>query len=348
MQRMSVLQVVTQKGTPQMMKILLLLALVAPCSVTAPRATLDTQHQFVVTKISDGDGLVLTPAPASKTFAKSVRVRLSCIDAPELKQELGLESKAYLSYLVPPGTLVVLRGTQMDIYLRRLSEVFALNKTTNQFSINVNQLVVRAGMAFVYCFFLNNDVCDAEQYFALESAARNECVGVWRTAGGLMPRPWNWRRKQRGFGPFADSCPPLPKTQACLNGATEAPTNDEDYAQLTSDNEAEFQDDFDSQVVGGGTTDSPSATSPSSTPPNGSFLQVFVFILIVGALLFVYYNSVLRGLIYLKIKTVISVMYERTRGVAGHVYSRLGGGSGGGGGGAAGAGGDVQLLQQQG
>jgi micrococcal nuclease len=90
--------------------------------------------------ISVGDGDTITVDQAGK----NMRVRMSCIDAPELKQKpFGESSRQRLKALLPTGTPVTLRVIDTDRYGRTVAEVFKGSKS-------INLVMVQEGQAVIY------------------------------------------------------------------------------------------------------------------------------------------------------------------------------------------------------
>lgn len=150
-----------------------LLASCAPWSTSPPRAR--------VRLISDGDTIVVDLAGERR------RLRLACVDAPELSQRPdGLTSRAQLLRLLPIGSSVTLAIKDHDRYGRLVAEVFAPR--------SINLAMVAAGQAFVYPAFV--DRCDALALQAAQARAARLGLGIWRHPGGIN-RPWNHRRRAR-------------------------------------------------------------------------------------------------------------------------------------------------------
>jgi endonuclease YncB( thermonuclease family) len=156
----------------------LLLALPAPQPAT-------------VLSIGDGDTLRL------RQGARTLTVRLACIDAPEIAQApWGQQASRQLQTLAPIGSAVTLRSKTTDRYGRLVVEL-------NSKGRNLNQALVASGAAFVYWRYISG--CDRQTYSRLETEARLQRLGVWSTPGGII-RPWDVRRARRtGSGPAANT-----------------------------------------------------------------------------------------------------------------------------------------------
>ena len=127
-----------------------------------------------VVSVGDGDSLRL------RRGGTRLKVRLACIDAPELRQRPeGEQARQAL----PTGSAVAVRRLATDRYGREVVELSRRGR-------NVNQALVASGAAFVYWAYIRG--CDRQTYGRLETEARLRGLGVWATPGGLL-RPWEFR-----------------------------------------------------------------------------------------------------------------------------------------------------------
>lgn len=134
---------------------------------------------YYVDSITDGDSFTVLQGK------KRIKVRLACIDAPEISQSpFGLNSKHALQTLLPIGSQVALRTLVIDRYGRNVAEVI-------NWTVNIGQRLVQRGHAFVYWKCISR--CDRQIYARVETNARLKGEGVWSFPGGLQ-RPWIFRR----------------------------------------------------------------------------------------------------------------------------------------------------------
>jgi micrococcal nuclease len=127
--------------------------------------------------IHDGDTLRI------RQGEKVTKVRFCGIDAPELAQPLGVESRDYLKRLVGDGAVRVVM-VEKDKYDRTVAELFLADGR----SVNVE--MVRAGMAYHYAKYSGN--CSVRSAIVqAESQAQANHLGVW-TEG--YQKPWDYRR----------------------------------------------------------------------------------------------------------------------------------------------------------
>jgi endonuclease YncB( thermonuclease family) len=131
-----------------------------------------------VNSVYDGDTMRVT------CEGKRMKIRLYCIDAPEMGQRpWGMESRDYLRAISPERVTVVAHGR--DRYSRTVGEVF----TDNRARENLNLAMVRSGNAVVYPKY-----CNDRQYYQAEDKARKSQFGVWEKPG-VHQQPWQWRHR---------------------------------------------------------------------------------------------------------------------------------------------------------
>ena len=135
------------------------------------------QFDARVIKVIDGDTIWV------KSANKHVKIRLSYIDAPELKQKFGIRSKNYLTNLIQDKN-VQIDTYRKDRYNRIIGEVYIHN---DKESVFVNAKLIKSGNAWVYKRYRNN------QYLInLEDNARANKKGVWGTKNPI--EPWKYRK----------------------------------------------------------------------------------------------------------------------------------------------------------
>ncbi len=126
-----------------------------------------------VVGVHDGDTLTLL---TDKN--KEVKVRLEGIDAPEIGQAFGKNSKQSLSELVFGKTVKVLVSTTDD-YSRKIGQVYV-----DKLWVNLEQ--VSKGMAWQYLLY-NRD----PRFRQAESGARAKRIGLWQDKKPAPP--WDYR-----------------------------------------------------------------------------------------------------------------------------------------------------------
>lgn len=127
--------------------------------------------------VSDGDTIKVLDSH----FVQH-KVRLANIDAPESGQAYGQVAKAKLSELVY-GQNVVVQDQGSDRYGRTIGTVYLG-------TANINQEMVRAGLAWTYTRYATDPV-----YKQLELAARSSRSGLWQDQSPVYPELWRKRNK---------------------------------------------------------------------------------------------------------------------------------------------------------
>lgn len=130
-----------------------------------------------VVSIHDGDTLTVL------IEHRQVRVRLTEIDAPELRQPFGARSKQSLSELCF-GKAAELAVRSHDRYGRTLAQVTCAGR-------NANAEQVRRGYAWIYTRYTHPD----SPLYALQDEARSARRGLWGDPAPVPP--WDWRRNGR-------------------------------------------------------------------------------------------------------------------------------------------------------
>jgi endonuclease YncB( thermonuclease family) len=142
-----------------------------------PSFSSDNRLSCTVNSIYDGDTMRVT------CDGKRMKVRLYCIDAPEMGQRpWGKESRDYLRAIAPEQIAVVVHGR--DRYGRTIGEVI----TDDADRVNLNLAMVLAGKGVVYPKY-----CNDRRYYQAEGEAKKIASGVWEKPGDHQ-RPWEWRR----------------------------------------------------------------------------------------------------------------------------------------------------------
>lgn len=130
--------------------------------------------------VIDGDTVDLI------TGSQTIRVRLACVDAPELAQKPhGQLAKDALTGLLNQGTTVRYQPTSTDRYGRVVAEVFDRNNR------NLGAQMVSLGRAFVDPS--DAAACDATTLMARQNQARQQRLGVWLDPA--LQKPWDFRAR---------------------------------------------------------------------------------------------------------------------------------------------------------
>jgi len=124
-----------------------------------------------VYSVHDGDTVSVDCAGTRK------KVRIAGIDAPELKQQFGRESRQALADMVFQKKVSVKR-TKSDRYGRDLASLKLGDR-------DVASALVQGGYAWVY------DKYPIKSLYPLQREAKDAQRGLWATARPVAP--WEWR-----------------------------------------------------------------------------------------------------------------------------------------------------------
>ena len=116
---------------------------------------------------------------------EQLKVRLAEIDAPELNQTYGSNSKQSL-YEVISSEMVKLNVQDTDSYGRTVARV------TRMDGLDVNARQVQVGAAWAYPQHLKD-----KSLLTLEAEAKKNKLGLWARPISEQIPPWDWRKTQR-------------------------------------------------------------------------------------------------------------------------------------------------------
>jgi len=141
------------------------------------------EYEVVPGSIHDGDTLRVRSSDG-----QVLKVRFACVDAPELKQPLGQESRNYLRSMInEAGGKVKVQIVDVDRYGRSVAELWTKSGL-------LQSRMAAAGMAFAYDQYSKN----CPNWDAVKSAEKTAIeyrLGVWRSPN--FQRPWDWRKANR-------------------------------------------------------------------------------------------------------------------------------------------------------
>ncbi|MBA3991925.1 MAG: chromosome partitioning protein ParB [Cyanobacteria bacterium DS2.3.42] len=124
----------------------------------------------LVVSVHDGDTLKLDDGRT---------IRLSGIDAPEIAQPYGIESREFLRKLTRKKMIrVETHGN--DRYGRVIGEIFVGRKS-------INRSMVKRGAAWWFRRYAPTDA----YLRSLETSAREHTNGLWKSPNAVAP--WDWR-----------------------------------------------------------------------------------------------------------------------------------------------------------
>ncbi|MBD1997687.1 thermonuclease family protein [Leptolyngbya sp. FACHB-541] len=142
-----------------------------------------------VIEVQSGDVLRIQKGWRSETL------RLCGIDAPELEQPFGTESKQYLEQLINRvnGQIIFVPHGK-DRQGRTIAEVFisAQNAASPEEELFINAEMVASSLAYTYPDFVE-DCYNGDTIAQVEGQVRQQQEGVWSDPAALLP--WVWRQQ---------------------------------------------------------------------------------------------------------------------------------------------------------
>jgi len=161
----------------------IIVVLVVSISAVIPKTLSAETFVGSVARVSDGDTVRLLVNDSTE-----LKIRLSGIDAPELDQAFGKESKNRLTELVD-GRTIEAQCSKRDRYRRWLCKlVFNSN--------DINLSLVKDGYAWWYQYYKKDQTLEDQQsYRVAEAIAKENKLGLWEDSNPVAP--WDFRRQKR-------------------------------------------------------------------------------------------------------------------------------------------------------
>ena len=138
-------------------------------------------YRCKVLKVYDGDTITVQRFNLRRS---TTSIRMAYIDAPELKQNYGNESREALKKLVL-GRWVKVYILQQDKYGRCVSEVLYRGK-------NINELMIKQGAAWAYAEYIR-PAQRKNTLLALQNDAKQKKRGLWKSS--RIQSPQDYRKK---------------------------------------------------------------------------------------------------------------------------------------------------------
>ena len=139
----------------------------------------------LVVHVSDGDSLFARCHESDSAATWPVKIRIANIDAPELKQQYGGESKAHLERLCLGRTAEITPVTR-DQYERLVAHVRCDGS-------DAAEAQLRDGLAWIYTW--RSKPIPALQ--ALQDSAQERRIGLWSEA--RPQAPWNYHKQHHPY-----------------------------------------------------------------------------------------------------------------------------------------------------
>ena len=152
-----------------------------------PEGTATELQRVKVRHVVDGDTVIVSDS------WNEFSIRLNAIDCPEDEQPWGSIAKAGLIKLIG-GRHVHIETHGVDMHGRTLATIYLQHSRASEW-INVNERMVMLGHAWVMRKYYNHlPKSRQHQLNKLESWARSNRVGLWKTTNPIPP--WLWRNQE--------------------------------------------------------------------------------------------------------------------------------------------------------
>ena len=126
-------------------------------------------------RIVDGDTI------RAEAKGREIKIRLVEIDAPEINQPFGAQSKNFLNRLLNEKDVTLIAQGE-DRYGRILGEIYANGESANT-------LMIKSGFAWVYDRYVKDS-----SLYKYQDQAKAENLGLWRAKDPIAP--WVWRKQK--------------------------------------------------------------------------------------------------------------------------------------------------------
>ena len=126
-------------------------------------------------RVVDGDTI------RAEAKGREIKIRLVEIDAPEMNQPFGAQSKNFLNRLLYEKDVTLISQGE-DRYGRTLGEIYANGESANA-------LMIKSGFAWVYDRYVKDS-----SLYKYQDQAKEENLGLWRAKDPIAP--WVWRKQK--------------------------------------------------------------------------------------------------------------------------------------------------------
>lgn len=135
----------------------------------------------ILLRIIDGDSVI------ARFQGNQTKIRLACIDAPEIGQTPhGRIAMNTLRGLLPGHSQITIQPIKVDHYGRLIAHIFTPG------GINIGEELIRLGLVFVYQ--PESSYCDGPKLLLIEDQARSHGLGIWKDSRQGIMRPWHYRQ----------------------------------------------------------------------------------------------------------------------------------------------------------
>ena len=126
-------------------------------------------------RVVDGDTI------RAEAKGEEIKIRLVEIDAPEINQPFGAQSKNFLNKLLYEKDVTLIAQGE-DRYGRVLGEIYANGESANA-------LMIKSGFAWVYDRYVKDS-----SLYKYQDQAKAENLGLWQAENPIAP--WVWRKQK--------------------------------------------------------------------------------------------------------------------------------------------------------
>ena len=126
-------------------------------------------------RVVDGDTI------RAEAKGREIKIRLVEIDAPEINQPFGAQSKNFLNRLLNEKDVTLISQGE-DRYGRTLGAIYANGESANA-------LMIKSGFAWVYDRYVKDS-----SLYKYQDQAKAENLGLWRAKDPIAP--WVWRKQK--------------------------------------------------------------------------------------------------------------------------------------------------------
>ena len=126
-------------------------------------------------QVVDGDTI------RAEAKGEEIKIRLVEIDAPEINQPFGAQSKNFLNKLLYEKDVTLIAQGE-DRYGRTLGEIYANGESANA-------LMIKSGFAWVYDRYVKDS-----SLYKYQDQAKAENLGLWQAENPIAP--WVWRKQK--------------------------------------------------------------------------------------------------------------------------------------------------------
>ena len=126
-------------------------------------------------RVVDGDTI------RAEAKGKEIKIRLVEIDAPEMNQPFGAQSKNFLNRLLYKKDITLISQGE-DRYGRTLGEIYANGESANI-------LMIKSGFAWVYDRFVKDS-----SLYRYQDQAKAKNLGLWQAKNPIAP--WVLRKQK--------------------------------------------------------------------------------------------------------------------------------------------------------